>query len=163
SLGPFSAYMLPYCGCPPRPCAPVSAPAPPRTPSHEDGWGGGVSLSPLLPFQAPAGTGRLLYLVQRLVTLRGQRGDRRTKHPAKPLHFQIGKILFMLLVHSHPPICRPGQGLSFLVRPGPAAPGPPVGPLSVVRQSWAGVWPPCEPAPLPGVQCCGRERPVAPG
>ena len=73
-MRPFSAYRPPYCGCPPRPSVPGSAPAPPRTPSHEDGWGGGVSLSPLLPFQAPAGTGRLLYLVQRLSRSGGSAG-----------------------------------------------------------------------------------------
>src|SRR5699024_3748116 len=134
-----------------------------QTPSHGDGWGGGVSLSPFLPFQAPADAGRLLYLVQRLFPFRGLGGDRRIEYPGEPQGLLVGKILFTLLFHNSPPICRPGQGLSFWARPGPGVPEPPFGPLSVAPQSGAGVWPPYEPAPPPGVPRHGQSWPVAPG
>src|SRR5699024_11469384 len=110
-----------------------------------------------------ANAGWLLYLVQRLFPFQWLGGDRRIVYPGEPQGLLVGKILFTLLFHNSPPICRPGQGLSFWGRPGPGAPGPPAGPLSVAPQSGAGVWPPYGPAPPPGVQCCGRGRPVAPG
>ena len=40
--GPFSAYRLPYYGCQPPPYVLESGPAPPPTPSHEDGSDGGA-------------------------------------------------------------------------------------------------------------------------
>src|SRR5699024_9539717 len=91
-----------------------SAPAPPRTPSHGDGWGGGVSLSPLLPFQAPADAGRLLYLVQRLFPFRGLGGDRRIEYPGEPQGLLVGKILFTLLFHNQSSYLSPRSGAFFL-------------------------------------------------
>ena len=87
-----------------------SGPAPPPTPSHEDGSDGGVSLSSLLTLPATAGAGRLLYLIQRLFLFVCRNGARQMKFTVQAQRLQYRQILFTFLFpYTHLLIYRHGQ------------------------------------------------------
>ena len=86
-------------GCQPPPYVLESGPAPPPTPSHEDGSDGGAFLSSLLTLPAAAGAGRLLYLIQRLFLFVCRNRVRQMKFTVQAQHLQYRQFLFTFLFH----------------------------------------------------------------